>query len=91
MSDQPGAVPVPNPCWCCGRGCMFCEPDNLCEPSDGFYPRHWCSECKYSGCEYCCGCNECRELGRAGWFPRGLPLQERIPHIREKEGNAAEA
>jgi hypothetical protein len=82
MSNQ---IQIPNPCWCCGQECMFCYPDDVCKPSDGSSPRHWCAECKYIGCEYCCGCKECQKLGRAGWSSRGLALEERIPHIRGKD------
>jgi hypothetical protein len=83
MSDQ---IQVSNSCWCCGQECMFCYPDNMCSPvTDSLYPQHWCSRCKYSGCEYCCGCDECRAVGRAGWSPPELPLEKRIPHLRGRE------
>lgn len=55
-------------CWCCGQECMFCFPDDLsCD-------RHWCAECKYSGCDWCCGCPECQKHKRGGWSPKGVQV-----------------
>jgi hypothetical protein len=86
VSSQP--VPVSNPCWCCGQECMFCDPGETVTELDHMLSHcerlHWCSECKFSGCEYCCGCDECRILKRAGWSPRELPLDERAPHTRKE-------
>jgi hypothetical protein len=57
---------------------MFCEPD---QPD---CKQHWCPECKYIGCDMCCGCGECLKLGRAGFTPKTIPLSERTPHPREE-------
>jgi hypothetical protein len=65
---------------------MFCDPD---EPETHcpfdevmLISGHWCSECKYAGCENCCGCAECQTLKQAGFTPKNTPLNQRVPHPR---------
>lgn len=67
-------------CWCCGQECMFCTPEeNACAGNlHGDIPgRHWCAECKFSGCDWCCGCPECQEQKRGGWTPADSGVQIR--------------
>lgn len=45
---------VANPCWCCGRECMFCDPEDPQDEKEHLVERHhWCAECKFVGCENC--------------------------------------
>lgn len=57
-------------CWCCGQECMFCIPEEGCRET-----LHWCTWCKYSGCEWCCGCPECSKNKRGGWSPEGIQVR----------------
>lgn len=47
----PGSTEVLNPCWCCGRECMFCEPETANPPCYGLpvapWGVHWCANCKF--------------------------------------------
>lgn len=65
-------------CWCCGQECMFCTPEeNVCEGNlHGDIPGvHWCTWCKFSGCDWCCGCPECQQHQRGGWSPSGVQVR----------------
>jgi hypothetical protein len=43
---------------------------------------HWCPMCKYSGCDWCCGCPGCHENSRGGWSPEGKQVNH--DGIRER-------
>jgi len=70
-------------CWCCGQECMFCENEEPCCSFPGGTPGHWCAECKFAACEWCCGCSECRANSRGGWSPKGT--QRNHDGIRERQ------
>jgi hypothetical protein len=62
-------------CWCCGQECMFCDGTDDCTTVVAPpYNIHWCSMCKYGGCEWCCGCTDCHEKGKGGWSPGGMQV-----------------
>jgi hypothetical protein len=61
-------------CWCCGQECMFCaDIPSLRDCEQG--EEHWCSQCKYDLCPWCCGCNECQDHSRGGWSPDGVQIR----------------
>ena len=60
-------------CWCCGNECMFCSETESC--GGGGTDSHWCAMCKFSGCDWCCGCPECHEKKRGGWSPAGVQVR----------------
>lgn len=77
-------------CWCCGQECMFCGSVKG-KPADEIFAGaqacesgyHWCSECKFAGCEWCCGCGDCREGEKGGWSPPDVQISH--DGLRERE------
>jgi hypothetical protein len=84
-----GEERVKTGCWCCGQECMFCggnDTDGCCTTEDG-RARHWCTNCKFGGCEWCCGCSGCHVGRRGGWSPEGIQVNH--DGIRERKVNHA--
>lgn len=76
-----------NPCWCCGHECMFCPADEKhkeCAYIFSVNGMHWCPLCKYTGCDWCCGCPGCQASKRGGWSPKGTQVNHDGTEIREK-------
>lgn len=63
-------------CWCCGNECMFCDGNPSCKTTT--MTSCWCSNCKYGGCDMCCGCPSCIAGARGAYTPDGT---EPVPHL----------
>lgn len=66
---------------------MFCGETEECGADNDFSDSgkgpHWCPYCKFSGCEWCCGCNACHMSKRGGWSPPGRQLNHDGIKVRE--------
>jgi hypothetical protein len=54
---------------------MFCSEAESCLRDCEQGEHHWCAECKYGGCDWCCGCDECSKHKRGGWSPEGVQIR----------------
>ncbi len=68
---------------------MFCENEEGCCEIPGKEKFHWCPECKFGACEWCCGCPECHEMKKGGWSPPDVQINH--DGIRERAYRESQA